>query len=47
MSGFAQRVKRYYELNLWSEARVRDAVEKGAVTAEEYLEITGKEYVEQ
>ncbi len=44
MSGLAEKVKKYYELGLWTLARVRNAVEKGALTAEEYEAITGKKY---
>lgn len=39
-------VKKYYEQGLWSKKRVRDAVLKGWITAEEYKEITGEEYEE-
>ena len=42
MSGYAEKVKRYYELGLWSEQRVREAVAKNLITAEEFKEITGK-----
>ena len=42
MSGLAEKVKKYYELGLWTLARVRNAVEKGALTAEEFKAITGK-----
>ncbi len=42
MREFAEKVKRYYELGLWSEQRVRDAVAKNAITPEEFKEITGK-----
>ena len=44
MSEFVRQVKRYYELGLWSEGRVKNAVLKGAVTEEEYEAITGKVY---
>ena len=44
MSEFAERVREYYDLGLWDEVRVRNAVEKGAITAEEYKVITGKVY---
>ena len=44
MSAFAEKVKKYYELKLWSIGRVKDAVNKGAVTREEYALITGEEY---
>ena len=37
-------VMRNYELGVWDEGRVRDAVGRGWITAEEYKEITGKEY---
>ena len=42
MSEFAQKVKRWYELGLWSEQRVREAVAKNRITALEFKEITGK-----
>ena len=44
MSGLAEKVKKYYELGLWTEQRVRDAVTKNAITAEEFKAITGKDY---
>lgn len=37
-------VKSYYVRKLWSEKRVRDAVIKSWITAEEFEEITGKPY---
>ena len=37
------RIKRWYP-KLWSLEMVKNAVEKGAITKEEYKEITGKEY---
>ena len=43
MSEYAEKVKRYYDLGLWSEERVRKAMEKGAITLGEYEEIVGKE----
>ena len=42
MREFAMKVKEYYERGLWSEQRVRDAVAKNAITAEEFKAITGK-----
>ena len=45
MSEFAEKVKKYYDLGLWPEARVKNAVVKEAITAEEYKAITGKTYV--
>lgn len=44
MRAFAEKVKGYYELGLWSEQRVRDAVAKNAITADEFKTITGKDY---
>ena len=44
MSEFAQKVKGYYERGLWNEARVKNAVKKGAVSAEEFRAITGNDY---
>ncbi len=41
-----ERIKRYYEMGVWSAARVRDAVERGVLSATEYEEITGEKYVE-
>lgn len=38
------KVERYYNLGMWNEAQVRNAVVKGWITEEEFLEITGKEY---
>ncbi len=46
MREFAEKVKSWYELGMWSEARVKNAVQKGAISAEEYEAITGKEYVQ-
>lgn len=37
------KVKQYYNLNLWSLAKVQSAVGKW-ITKEEYKEITGMEY---
>ena len=39
-----EKIKKYYEAGVWNEQRVRDAVAKGAITAEEFKEITGEEY---
>ena len=38
-------VKKYYDRGLWSKARVHKAVECKWITADEYKEITGEEYV--
>ena len=37
-------VKRWYKLKVWNLSRVHDAVEMELITAEEFKEITGKEY---
>lgn len=37
-------VKQYFDDGLWGIARVRAAVTKGWITAEEYREITGDAY---
>lgn len=37
-------VKKYYDLKVWDETRVRNAVVKNRITAEEFKEIVGKEY---
>ena len=39
-----ERVKNYYDTGLWSIAKVRNAVVKGWITAEEYRDITGETY---
>ena len=42
MSEFARKVKQWYELGLWSEQRVREAVAKAKLNADEFKAITGK-----
>ena len=37
--------KYYYELGLWSETKLRNAVTKGKLTSDEFEKITGKTYV--
>lgn len=37
-------VREYYKRKFWDLTRVRNAVDKGWITVEEYEEITGKEY---
>ena len=36
--------KHYYELRLWTETQLRNAVVKGRITDAELKEITGKDY---
>lgn len=44
MSKHFKKVKGYYDSELWSIERVRNAVVKGWITAEEYKIITGENY---
>ena len=46
MSKMYEKVKSYYDTDLWSEERVRNMVVKGVITEEEYKAIIGKEYKE-
>lgn len=39
-----EKVKSYYDAGLWNEEMVRNAVIKCWITAEEFKEITGKDY---
>ena len=39
-----EKVKGYYDAGLWNKARVRNAVVKNWITADEYFEITGETY---
>ena len=38
------KVKKYYDMKVWNENRVRNAVTMGWITEEEFTEITGKAY---
>lgn len=44
MSKYFDIVKNFYDKGLWKEDRVRDAVIKGWITADEYEIITGTIY---
>lgn len=44
MNGKFEKVKWYFERGLWSLERVRNAVVKGWITAEEFQIITGENY---
>lgn len=44
MSKYYNLVKRNYDNGFWSVDKVRDAVVKGWITAEEFNEITGEVY---
>lgn len=39
-----EKIKNYYQLGLWSKERVRNMVEKGVISEEEYKTIIGEEY---
>lgn len=39
-----EKIKKWYKQNLWSIDMVKNAVDKGIITKEQYTEITGKEY---
>lgn len=39
-----EKITRWYKQGLWTETMVRQAVIKGAITPEDYNDITGKEY---
>ena len=41
-----EKVKGYYDSNLWGKIRVTNAVIKGWITPEEFEEIIGTPYVE-
>ena len=38
------KIEKWYKQGLWTAAMVANAVKKGVLTAEDYLEITGEEY---
>lgn len=40
-----EKIKRFYDLGLWTKDMVRIAVKKNIITPEQYKEITGEEYV--
>ena len=44
MSKLFDKVKKYYDLGLYTKAHVANFVKKGAITAEEYELITGESY---
>jgi len=44
MSKKYNRVKNYFDNNLWTVEMVKNAVVKGWITADEYEQITGEEY---
>lgn len=44
MSKLFDKVKKYYDLGLYTKAHVANFVKKGAITSEEYELITGEAY---
>lgn len=44
MSAKYETVKNYWNLGLWNEQKVRNAVAKGWITPAEFKIITGKDY---
>lgn len=38
------RIEKWYKQRLWTQDKVKDAVEKGVITESEYEEITGEVY---
>lgn len=47
MSKNYEKVKRFYDRRLWSEARVKNAVKARWITPAEYELITGEKYIEE
>ena len=39
-----EKIKFYYEMGFWDIERVKNAVIKGKITAEQFKEITGQDY---
>lgn len=39
-----EKIKKFYDLGLYSDAQVAMFVKKGIITEEQYTEITGKPY---
>jgi uncharacterized XkdX family phage protein len=39
-----EKIKKWYKQGLWTAEMVRNAVEKGVITAEQFKEITGGDY---
>ena len=46
MSTHYEQVKRYYDTGLWDITKVKNAVVKGWITADEFKTITGQDYTE-
>ena len=39
-----ETVKKYFDMGLWTETKLRNAVVKNWITADEFKEISGKDY---
>lgn len=39
------KIKDYYDRNLWTKEMVRNSVEKNKITEEQYKNITGENYI--
>lgn len=39
-----EKVKRYFDMKMWNEIRVHNAVKMGWITETEFEEITGRSY---
>lgn len=39
-----EKIKKWYDMGLWDKTKVRAAVEKGIISPEQYMEITGEAY---
>jgi len=44
MSEKFEKVKKFFDLGMWTEQQVRNAVAKGWITAKEFKAITGTKY---
>ncbi|MDY3233210.1 MAG: XkdX family protein [Erysipelotrichaceae bacterium] len=44
---FAEKIKYWYSTKMWNLQKVKDAVKKGKITAEQYKDITGEEYEDE
>ena len=44
MSAKFEQVKNFYDMGVWSEAKLRNAVVKGWITEAEFQTITGEAY---
>lgn len=44
-SAHYEQVKNYYDTGLWDITKVKNAVVKGWITADEFKEITGQDYM--